>query len=407
MFRIVIGFFALLAGGLGAEEVYRLAEGEVLPSDEAGKLEVGVDGLPEHGLLKLTLDLEVRVPRSQHGQAFSRGERESREMLKIVAGQKVILNASFSASHFSQSFPDAHGGFCHPPQTGSKKGWAGSQRYQFELVIPHGEDALELRFAWLAKFPQKMPGRIEGQEKELKFIDGGEPFIVRGLVVETVKPLKLDRDSAREILDQISGDDPVLAHAAVQKLVQSGEAALPYVRRRLGLAAEPDPEQIRVIERLVERLDSDAFAERAAAEKDLFALRPEFISDLKAVVASPDLSAGVRLSLQQAAGKVAKRARITNQILSNRLHPVLGLSGSEAAEALFNVLPEVETAHCYIPPPFRTKSRSLREQLEQAQRLGALVDELPPIDGVLPPLPDAGPTKGFDDPRLDLLPQKK
>jgi len=111
---------------------------------------------------------------------------------------------------------------------------------------------------------------------------------------------RLNGDELKAVWDALTGDDAARAYRGVAALATSPERAVPFLRESLRPAAPPDARQLA---RLLADLDSDAFAVREKATRELEALgeaaAPAF---RKALEGSPSLETRRRVTrlLEQA-----------------------------------------------------------------------------------------------------------
>jgi hypothetical protein len=82
----------------------------------------------------------------------------------------------------------------------------------------------------------------------------------------TLAPQKFDDEALAALWTDLRSDEAQRAYAAVWHMVAAGDTAVAFVRRQIHAVPEPDPDQLR---RLVDELDSETFAVREKAYKEL------------------------------------------------------------------------------------------------------------------------------------------
>ena len=345
---------------------------QLTPGDD-GKLQFKLDGLPPHQFMKLELKLFIAGGSGLESFIFDPGgdakfPKESQERLKIRSGKKTLLDSSFSSSHVGQSYPDMFGTFSHKPGTGSEKvdedlGVGGiifggedpvSGIYELELLIPHSGDRLELDFDWIEKKADAIGGiiRLAGG-----MFGGGlsSPYTITGLNVSALdgKPEQpLDAKGAAALLDAMASDKPSKAHSAMQELILTGDAAMPFIRERFTVV--PDPNLDEKFEAAAEALRSEEFKTRAKAEADLIGMGtgilPQVIEKLTRE-GKDDLAPDYRMGLEKVKKKLQESAKASSdQALANRLHHVLSLIDTDEAKKTKTMLPPVKKLTPYVAP---------------------------------------------------------
>jgi hypothetical protein len=178
-------------------------------------------------------------------------------------------------------------------------------------AIPAGPPAPA---AWQSDFGLTLDGLDDrkGRRGEL-FIRGHVDFIFWDLP----PPGQLERPKQKKPTDKeleatwadLAGDDVARGYRAAQALLAGPEEALPFLRQRL----KPQPVDARRMARLLSDLDSDAFAEREKATRELEALGESAEAELRqALAAEPSAEARRRLEnlLQKLEGAPPSRERL-------------------------------------------------------------------------------------------------
>ncbi|MBL7040165.1 MAG: PQQ-binding-like beta-propeller repeat protein [Pirellulaceae bacterium] len=152
----------------------------------------------------------------------------------------------------------------------------------------------------------------------------------------------------------LADPDTPKAFKATLALSRGGDSVVAYIREQLG---EPKPHKSNVAA-LIKQLDSDRYAERAAASRKLAELGPEAIRAMRAALKTAE-SAEIRQRLRTLLARLAVPTRQQSDLLRRRrAEAVLRRIGTaEAIELLGKLDTDDETS---VPPPEQPEGNRLQ-----------------------------------------------
>jgi WD40 repeat protein len=195
--------------------------------------------------------------------------------------------------------------------------YTGKQAAHFEL---HTADVLSLAFS------------ADGS-RLVSGLSDGTVLVWDVAALPRLPALTARADELDALWQDLAGSDSVKAHQAVWKLTAIPEKALPFLAEHLPPAAEVTPEQLR---QLIADLDSDQFAVRAAAVKELERQGDRAAPALREALSGKP-SAEVRKRVEELLAGV-RQVRSPEVLRRLRAVQVLERAGSPAARRVLETL---------------------------------------------------------------------
>jgi hypothetical protein len=206
----------------------------------------------------------------------------------------------------------------------------GKERRRWPLPMP-GTDTFGGSFTWALTLSPN------GRRAFLALADGTALVWDLEPAFQSAEPLARDADS-KDVAGwwtDLTADDTGKAYVALWRLAEANEeTVLALLRQHLKPVAEPDP---KTIQKLVQALDSDVFAEREAAFKELEGMGISAFPALRLALQSK-LSAEVRRRLETLTSRSPDPSRSPELLRSLRAIQMLEQIGSKDARRLIGEL---------------------------------------------------------------------
>lgn len=303
-------------------------------------VELSLDSLPPHKLLRITFDLYLM--RCWDGSAKFWGEKIWD--LDIVGGQNLIhttfSNAGFFSDNNEQAFPDtfpcrplpAWTGAAEKQTLGTIQSWGGASRtfdasgvYHFALAFPHNDSKVDFRFlATMRKTHDKSWG-------------------LANVKVETIPEFThfSDEDLAR-LWKTVGDTHAIKAFPALWELATAGDQATAYIEPHLKESNQASREEVA---KWAGQLESDDKDESAAAITNLIAQGAAGLPMIQAAANGPATNQitvrTVTPGLSAAKGRmnfvlnyIAKYPESATELRNHRAKHLLGVIGTPRAVAL-------------------------------------------------------------------------
>lgn len=298
--------------------------------------------LPKHKLIRLSFDLYVIQGVDGNNHEWGRDVWE----LGVVNGRRLIrtsfCNRDLSNRNNEQSFPDEYGVGRHPAWTGCAEkealGWTEERSgramgrdsaYRMQLVFPHTDPTLGLRFA-------SCFAEIDLKDLEAWGLDNVK-------VEALATPARIDAKTFGQLRAHLGGSDPVAAFKALWQLAAAGDATVAALKSEFPAAASAVGEK--VVEQLIAALDHDEWRVREKATQGLVKLGKAVEGRLRRELAktkSREVQNRIPLILAKIGGgpavKPGPRVGAVSTVRMARTCHLLEVIGTPAAEAALKTL---------------------------------------------------------------------
>jgi hypothetical protein len=287
------------------------------------RVSLRLEKLPKHARLRVSFDLYVIGTWDGNAAAGRNGVAVGPDVWRMSVGDPgqvdaheaegaVVLETTFSnfdqpgdpvvKEAQAQRWPAVLPGDSHPARTGAAERntlgyqWDGGNGvardldsvYRISVVVPHTADAVRFDFAGAG-------GMATGDD---------ETWGLDNVKVEALGERdgpKLGEVELRRLWETVGGRDPVAEAEAVRRLIEGGDATVPFLRARVG----PVGVDKKRFEQWVAQLDGDDFGARERATEAIRSLGPAAEGLLREAADRAE-SAEVKLRLESALRKLAQ-----------------------------------------------------------------------------------------------------